>query len=256
MYSTRADYVEYFINHQLVKDDADFATKNAFVLSVHEHWHSRAQQGCRFAAFLSTRMIESRWQRTVVPGARLKEVCTQVLNLPAIIAGAVADQDCRALSLLFPEIVSETQLVNLIHDLENELGWPLTVVPQPAERWHAPEPVVSLAFRISLTPGVAAWPLGFGPFAFLPLTRRAPIVELAFVTKPKMYPLRSPRIKDDPSAAHLADIPVDLSDVAFDRLWDKTEKHKTRVLGDQTAAPAKARITLAVPVRLWPTRPS
>ena len=250
-YSTRADYVHYFMNHQLAKDDADFAAKNEFVLGVHEHWHSRAQQGCRFASFLSTRMPRSGWQRAVVSWRRLVEDTDQVADLRATVAAAIADPDCHALSLLFPEIVAETQLVDLIRFLNCELGWLLEVVPEPADQWHAPEPIVTLAFRIPLTSRVAAWPLGFGPFEFLPLTRRGPLVEIAFVTKPRMYPVRSMRIKDNPSAAHLADIPIDVSDPTFDRLWVRTEDQKELVLGDQIGAPAKARVTFAVPTRLW-----
>lgn len=251
-YPTRADYLEYLVREGYVRDEADFIAQPELVARVHEHWHRLGQQGCRFAVFLGNRPVEHGWGRIVVPGT--DPAAWEVGLWRGIAEGvdtAIRRPAAQALSLLFPGVTTEEPLVGLVERMESRLGWTLLDVPEPAAGWGAPEPVVGVAFRIPLNKDVLAWPIGLGPFDFLPATRRSPLTEIILVTKPKRYPLRSERITDDPHAAHLADMPVNVEDEVFERLWVGTQRHKAFVLGDGGDPRAKAKVSFVLPSRLW-----
>jgi hypothetical protein len=253
-YPTRSDYLDHLVREGYARDEADFAARPSLVVAVHQHWHALAQQGCRFAAFLSTRPVEHGWGRVVVPGEPGwdDELWGQISR---VVATAIRSPAVQALSLIFPGVTSEEQLVRTLLELEGRLDWRLLPLPEPEGGWRAPVPVVGLALRVPLNRTVFSWPVGLGPFEFLPFTRRSPLTEVALVTKPRRNPPRSARIKGAPDAAHLADMPVNVEDAVFEKLWVNTERHKEFVLGDGGDPRAKAKVTFAVPARLWKREP-
>lgn len=256
-YPTRADYLAWLIREGHVRDEAEFASDPQLVLRVHEHWHDQGQQGCRFAVFLSTRPVEHGWGRIVVPGSDPSLFPDGLWqDLREGVSAAIRQPAAQALSLLFPAVTTPEALVALVTGLETRLGWIVEPLAEPDRGWGAPEPVTGFGLRIPLGRKVLAWPIGLGPFEFLPTTRRAPVTEVILVTKPKRYPLRSTRIKDDPLAAHLADMPINVEDGVFDRLWTGTERHKAFVLGDGGDPRAKAKVSFVVPTRLWHRAPA
>ena len=254
-YPSRADYIEYLIRAGFIDAEAELAERPELVAAVHSHWHGTGHQGCRFAVFLSTRPAEHGWGRIVVSGARAAQWDDDLWReIAENVSLQIESPSAQALSLLFPGVIDVESLLELIHGLERRLGWTLQMLPQPDGGWRGSEPLVGLAFRVALTADVFAWPLGLGPFDFLPATRRAPVTEVILVVKPKVYPLRSKRITDDKQAAHLADMPVLVEDPAFDRLWTTTEKQKATILGSGPEPRAKARVTFVVPERVWNSR--
>jgi hypothetical protein len=91
-----------------------------------------------------------------------------------------------------------------------------------------------------------SWIVGFGPIASLPVTRRAPFVELAIRTKLRSKPLH-PDLNDDSSQAHLADVGLNFDTKVLSSLLSKTRARTAAILGGkvarESAVGAKAKIT-------------
>lgn len=252
-FPTRADYVRFLIAKKEVDMDDDMATRPELARQLQLDWHLRAQHGCRFAQILAKDATQLGWGAIVVQ-------INNHENIKGLIAGEVRNQlhaaigspDVLAVSVLFPGISTPDALINLLFQLQTELGWTLSV---PGEDTFDPgdgrPPLKRVLVRVTLSESVLSWALGFGPFDFLPVTRRAPLTEIAFAVKPKVLPLRSSRLNADPATAHLADVPVPIEDALFDRLWADTEQGKKLLLGRDDDPTAKAKVTFAVPAILW-----
>lgn len=224
------------------------------VLAIHQHWHSTAQQGCRFASFLSNNPLGHGWGRIVVPGAGAADWSLAAWDeLGTLVQDAISNPESQALSILFPSVVSSEGLADLILHLEHRLGWTAheRAVTDDPEYGH----LTGLELRLPLNSETESWPLLLGPFEFMPITRRSPIAEVALVVKAKTFPLRSTRINPDPAAAHLADMPITLDDDAFDALWASTERQKALMLDGQPEPRAKAKVTLVIPTAAWARLP-
>ena len=85
--------------------------------------------------------------------------------------------------------------------------------------------------------------LGFGPFGFLPPTRRSPYTA---ITMPVCQKGIHREGKD--SERHLCDMANDLwTPETFDRLWDQTSSLKATLIEDNDQEAAKAKVTFALP---------
>lgn len=91
--------------------------------------------------------------------------------------------------------------------------------------------------------------LGFGPFEFLPITRRAPLTSLEIRTKPTAIKKSvSPNGRD---RVHLAGIRIkEMSEDRFQAFWRGTETRRFRLLGGDDSA-AKAKVAFAIPKSIW-----
>lgn len=248
-FPTRSDYVQRLIERGHLSSDAELAERPGLVLAIHRHWHGRAQQGCRFAAFLSSDALRFSWGLVVARGGSRGEwSVAEWEEIRELVAKSIRSPAAQVMSLLFPAVTTPEGLVDLMLHFEHYLGWSFLEFDAPAD----PElgPMVALGIRVPLSEDVLAWPLVLGPFRFFALTRDEPITEVALMLEPKVYPLR-PQITDDPDSAHLADLPVPLDDEAYARMWQNTRRQKALVLGDPAEPRAKARVSLALPAELW-----
>lgn len=115
---------------------------------------------------------------------------------------------------------------------------------------------VNLGIRRRLPGGELAHVLGFAPLDFLPLARRAPFTELAFVAKPigERARQREKLADADPAFGHLAHMPIAIEpDEVFSKRWVATKKMREKVLEahPDLVEGAKAKVTFAVPAALW-----
>lgn len=248
-FPTRSDYVQRLIERGHLSSEAELAERPGLVRAIHRHWHGKAQQGCRFATFLSSDPLNFSWG-LVAPrgGSRGDWSAAEWEQIRVLVAESIRNPAAEAVSLLFPAVTTPDGLVDLLLHFQNYLGWSILEFDIPAD----PElgPMVALGIRVPLSEDVLAWPLVLGPFSFFALTRDGPITEVALMLKPKVYPLRS-QITDDPGSAHLADLPVPLDDEAYERMWQNTRRQKALVLGDPAEPRAKAKVSLALPAYLW-----
>jgi hypothetical protein len=87
--------------------------------------------------------------------------------------------------------------------------------------------------------------LGFGPFGFLPPTRRSPYTALTIpVCGQGKY-----RTSKDPSERHLCDMANEEfgTKESFKSVWEQTEKMKASIISDNDQFAAKAKVTFSLP---------
>lgn len=244
-FSTRRDYIEYLVAQDVYGSQADILANSALVESVQQDWlHRTGQVGCRFAQFMASSPGEFGWERVVLAGESPE--AWEPRELGSLIAHFIANPNSRALSLVFPEIIQESQVLQLIKLMAALPICHLQIVDQR----KTARATIRVGLRVRISQDVDAFALALGPFENrLPLTRCAPLLELAFPVKQKVPPLRY-GLTDDPASVHLADVPLNLTDRAWKRMIDQTRILKRQVL--QGAHPgAKARVTFSFSASLW-----
>lgn len=243
-FPTRADYLSWLVAHGHLTKAAQFAEQGELVARVYRHWQAQGQLACRFAQKVA-REPEPYGLHTCVIDA------TSAGKLPPKAAQALGQacrtacdgKDVQALTLLFPRIESPAALVRLLKGLAAMPDWLITVGLNPSDalrRMH-----VRLQYQVD--PGHVAEVLGFGPFEFLPLTRRAPVVSLEMLTsvsRPKDSALGRPK------RLHLAGIDLGWPVKRIESVWKATEKNRLALLGGDDSA-AKAKVSFAIPRHLW-----
>lgn len=256
----RKAYVGALIAQGLIADEDELLRRHDLVGEVQRQWHSRYEQGCRFAAVLSVRndardrMDDVGWFQIVVtgvgddlwsPGA-LPDLNAQVRRLARRVKAA------QAMSLIFPAVTQPVTLVRLIREIGSLPGRVLEA--PPADEGVKPPldaAMLHLGLRYEVADGCRAYALGLGPFDFFPPTRRSPFLEIALVAKPARGTSKSPRLKRTAHEAHLAYMNIDwLEAPAFERLFDSTRELRRKLLGGDDPS-AKARVTFSVPATIW-----
>lgn len=226
----------------LALEDADALGRYpSLVAQVQADWHRQGQNGCLFAKVLNSARPTYGWETAVMPPGTVEEVARWVEE--HVRAGIDTDET-RIVSLVFPWLTADVDLAALLRRLAGLPGW--SVAPMDPG-----EDPVRLAARVALCDGeVDSWVLGFGPFAFLPRTRRAPFTEIVIPVKPKVPGQH--RMDDDMRRSHLADVPVPaLLDPKFEGLVASTGDHRRFVLGGAEDERAKAKVTYAIPSVAW-----
>lgn len=241
-YPSRADYLQWLQADGQLQPGEAIGARAVLAEAIYRHWQGLGQLACRFAQELSkdpgyygmaTAVI-----RTGVDGHNPFEEATLAWE------AALADPTNESLTLLFPDIDTPEGLITLLHGLGLLAGCFVRAVRNPSDRFDR----VYIQLQAPISKGVVAEVLGFAPFEFLPVTRRAPLVALEARTK-------SGRNKDGggphrPERTHLARIPLDWEPSRIDRTWKQTELARMRMLGGDDSA-AKAKVTFAVPIDVW-----
>lgn len=163
----RQDYIDYLISNGLISKPRDLTANPQLVLDIQLDWHTLGQNGCRFAQFLSGSPPENGWKHVVITENPQELLSYKTLAmLDRHVAEAIADDSCRAISMLFSECTTVGTLVSLLLKIGELPHWELTAAEHPDNR-----ALVLVQLRKSITPGgVLSLSLGFGPFDFLPLT--------------------------------------------------------------------------------------
>jgi hypothetical protein len=242
--SSRNDYFHALVERGIVSDKDDFVSNFELVAEIQRHWQRKSGQiGCRFAQFMAHDPPEHNWHRIVI-GASEPKAWTEA-DVGAHVEKAIEDPTIAALSLIFPEVETHEEIALLVRYFGNLS--PRQIKELPADEQ---EDLIRLGIRIQINESVRAYALAFGPFSELfPLTRRAPFLEIAFPAGPKQPPLRE-GLTDDPDAAHLADVPVNLSDKAWNNMMSQTKRLKADILKPSHPG-ARARVTISLPYKIW-----
>jgi hypothetical protein len=246
-FSTRADYLSWLVEQKLLTKATRFAEHGDLVARVYRNWQTQGQLACRFAQQLA-RQAEGYGMRACVINASSRGNLSEeaVSALSHACRTACESKEVQALALLFPRIESAAALVRLLKILAKLPGWAITAAPNPSDRLQR----VHVRVHYRLDAGHVAEALGFGPFQFLPLTRRAPVVALEMLTKvsrPKESALGRPK------RLHLAGIELDWPASRIKRVWQATEENRLYMLGGDDSA-AKAKVSFAIPRRFWQPR--
>ncbi len=244
-FPTRRDYLSFLIQSSVVPNEAGFVANDELVTAVYLDWIKRGQVGCVFAQLL-TRPKHRHILTTVVARERAttSDPHDLALRLAAAVAAGVADEKCEGLTVLFPTVLTPDALVSLVIEVSKLPGWSI-------ERdwpWRGTLSLVGL--RVDIAEKVKAETLGLGPYPFFPATRQCPVTSLEIRTKID----RSKYSKTDPGilAAHLADLPIDMSPGRFGKMFREwTPALKRRILRGEPDERAKASVTYSLPLALW-----
>lgn len=244
VFPDRFDYEQYFLSKGIIQTPAELWEHDELVSSVHQHWHTKGQNGCVFARALATHPEKYGWQVQVVnlPASEIGEAET-INRIDSCLEDAIQFPNCGLISFLFPQVVTAEHLADLLQGLLKSANILLDRTTQINE-------FVTLALRIPINEEVLSWPLGFGPFSFLPNTRQSPVTELAIRTKPKPEALFE-KLTPDRQAAHLADVPLQASGEVYHTFWDATQKRTLTILNGSNREFAKARVTFTLPQSVW-----
>ena len=217
----------------------ELAARPEVVARAQARWHETTDP-CVFAAFMSARRISVGWT-TVVLAPR---------SSPAVVAEAVAghveaallDAAVEVISILLPHLRSPSEVAGLADALAKNPGWSRTEVARETDATHGT--LVLLGLRVSLGEGVLSEVLGFGPLATFPRTRHAPFMELVVRAAPGPW-------REDPTRAHMADVPLDLEPATITAMLDETRKTRGRRLSESEQQRAKAKVTFTLPAVAW-----
>lgn len=206
-------------------------------------WHSRGQNGCNFARIAAAHAENLVWEYAVAGPEvnKLDQTLAQAVGVS--LERAVADQDTQVHSVLLPGVKSPREAVAALGALTDHSKFWL-------ERNEVADELLRLNLRYPVgDSGIQAWVMAFGPFDFMPSTRKAPYFELVTRVKPKP-PKIYHRLNQDASIAHLADTTLGLTDEAHAPVFDRTLQRTRDILGKKPDDVTAAKATLAVPVEL------
>lgn len=236
-FPTRTDYEQYFMLQGRIPTPDALWNDDNLVRNVQRHWHTRGQTGCIFAQIAATKAEEVGWRSEVVK-RNLQEYGIAT-SIDTLVTEGIQDPHVQNLSLLFPQARTNADLRALLAGITTGSQ----VFKAITTRYEEYDIV---ALRAKLREGVLSWVVGFGPFDFLPLSRRSPVTELAIRTKEKPDTLFH-KLNKDKSAAHLADIPLGLDGDLMEFLLEATKERTQLILQDIPRELAAAKITFAIP---------
>lgn len=204
------------------------------ILTAQMEFYRRNRAGCAFAAFAAKDHRKYGWTQTITaPNAPA---------IDALIQSAITDPKVTMVSAVFPTVDSPQALLAFADELRHCSR--LTLGQKEAFGDS-----LCLGFRVLVPPKVS-WISGFAPFEFMPVTRRAPYVELAFRVKPR--PDYRVVLKSAPgNVIHLADLDLlGMTQAAFRTLWDNSLSHTAKLLGHAPDLRSAAKTTLSLPLSL------
>jgi hypothetical protein len=202
-------------------------------------WHVRGQTGCMFARLAALSADAPRWECIVAaPAANL-----DVPRLTSLIDAAIEDARIEVVSVLLPELMTAPDVVAVVRKLV--AGGPF---------WLEVDRVVGDTLRLHLRypftasgGPVQSWVMAFGPYTWLPNTRQGPYLELVIRVKGKPDWIFH-RLNQDRDVAHLADVPLDMTDRHWEHRWQSTRERTRMILGGEPDEISAAKCTLSVPI--------
>lgn len=238
----RQDYAEFHTNTGELDGPEYFPDAYRLHTPTFLDWVKRGQTACKFASRLARDDVAARWTSVTVskniPHDELAEhVCGVLLSL---------DKRTELVQLIFPHIEGVDELVVLINSLcVPRLNWYWEAEDSYEDDW------VDVGLRWILPDGEhVAWALGFGPFDFLPVTRRAPMVSIVLRTSPLK---RTPVTRDgnDLIPVHAADMDdlLGKDEDLRQLLTSATKESKLKYVAAEHARSARARVTFKLPQR-------
>lgn len=244
-FPTKKDYEKYFLDNNVVKNEAEIWNNEEYVSLIHRHWHGEGRNGCIFALLSARKAQEVGWENFVITkNIRTIENDNTKTLIHKKIEHAIRNPKCEILSLLFSNINSDADLVKLIKQL-------LKVESILLVDEQAIDKMVTLSLRVPLNKdGVLSWLMSFGPYDYFPQTRQSPITEIVIRVKKK--PDRQfHRLNNDKEAAHLADLPLEYTDSIMEKIWENTLKRTRIILGGEPNIFSAAKTTFTLPQKVW-----
>lgn len=196
----------------------------------------RNKAGCAFAALAAKNPEQYGWCRYVLtPNPVVINALTQAsINQPGV----------NMVSLIIPDVASEAELMRLILLLGACEAYLI-------EQNTLCDGALCIGIRVRAY-GALSWVSGFGPFDFLPETRRTPFTELTFRTKPR--PEYDAHIKAPvPGTLHVADLDFGcLPEKTFRKLGEASFIRTEQLLGHKPDLRSAAKTTFVIATKAVP----
>ncbi|NCN42364.1 hypothetical protein GW916_14080 [bacterium] len=191
----------------------------------------KGRAGCAFVALAAKNPQKYGW--TIVPTNISSEAIDHEIEK------GINDEATSTLSLVFPSVTSELDFRILLSAL---LSCKNIYLGQD-EMFNGAR---CLGFRVAVGE-LSSWASGFANFHFMPLSRRAPCVEIAFRVKPR--PNYREVLKEAPKGTiHLADMDMlGMASASFKFLWKKSHEKTMALLGHAPDLRSAAKTTFAIP---------
>lgn len=236
----RSDYEAYLREHSVLGEDEDLADRPDLAEVIYRDWQARPQVACVFAQRIAKQPGRYGVATVTIADDPWREMTKAIDATADAVVGARGTHE--GLTVLLPRLNEPKLLVAYCKRLgARNSNWRIEDAFNPSDNRER----VHVSLRFTLEEQVEAEILGFGPFRFLPLTRRSPITALEIRTKPEGA---KERTGAQTERAHLAHIPW--PDTTRDRYWSQSQQARRTVLGGDDSS-ARARITFAIPRWLW-----
>lgn len=219
--------------------DSDQSERARHYAEAQRDWHVRGQNGCQFARLVAKDAEVVGWDYAVFDGTPSQVTPDVVAKLDDQVVDAVKRPETQVLSFLMPAVTDARDAVQIMRRLtECSAFW--------LERDEMTGDGQMLYLRYPVEEDIQAWVMAFAPFDFLPNTRRGPFFELAIRVKQKPDWLFH-KLNQDPELAHLADVPLQMSDRYWEDRFNSTVSRTRRILGGEPDQVSAAKATLVVP---------
>jgi hypothetical protein len=246
--STRQDYIDYFIENQILNSEEELCESDPTIILIHQNWYSSGSAGCVFAAAIASQASKLNVVTEVFSELPNPNKTDQYIDFLNKIINKHKESAAELVHIIFPKIKDIPSLVSLIKQLLCAEGVSL-------ERKHEHYDWYLLEIRVEIISNLLhAWPMILGPFEFFPATRQAPFTEIVVRLKPKSQSTYS-KNNNDIGTAHIADIPImhKYPEKQMNTLWTSTMNRVKLILGDErnNELRAKAKTTVTVPKKHW-----
>ncbi len=219
-------------NLHLAELNNSASIKNTRIISEWFDFFKNFEAGCTFAAMAARKPGKFGWLAKVI-----KPLSAEIDSAIQI---AINDPSVSTLSLIFPQVQTQSQLQQLLHEVKKiDAVW--------LEFTELFDEMICYGFRMNIGEN-HSWITGFGNFDFLPKTRRSPYTSITLRVKPKPYYewIMKPSKENE---LHLADMNVYiLSKRVFEKMWNASFERAKNLLGHNPDLKSAAKTTFCIPV--------
>lgn len=198
----------------------------------HLDFFVRNATGCAFAAHVARDPARFDWAIETL-GAN------DVDTIDEVISNAIGNGGISTLSLVFPEVTTEADLIALIPRLDREIIFLHEVINVNSKR--------CFRFRAKIGNDVS-YISGFAPFNTMPITRRADLVSIVMRVGPRPnydWNFKPPEV----GVVHVADMDMKgLPDRKLERMWQNSFLRTAGLLGHKPDEESAAKTTFVVPL--------
>lgn len=203
-------------------------------------WLSREHVGCRFAMHLTRGDNRNRWKS--ICGNQPKT--NSDVDLLESTLSEACTESTDAVIVIFKDTELLQDLTDLIRILCEHSSWTCHEEKFPAPTL-AGRNRVGLGLRWKMPNNAQSFVLGFGPFGFLPPTRRAPYTALTL----PVCSVGEFRGGDTENERHLCDMANEAFNTRekWDGVWKSTTQLKAELIEEHDSDAAKAKVTFSLP---------
>lgn len=208
-------------------------------------WAQSRNVGCLFARAMFKSPDEYGISIQHISGTDSSDLAVE---LDSAVKKAIQDPRREAAAFVFDHNLPVIEYAKIFGALANRENWLIREAPATADGKDFV--VVGLDTLVGKDQGmdVLSEIVGFAPYNYLPITRRAPAPAIVLRTKPTFS--EDPLPERIERRANLAAIRLNIAPNAFTQLWNKSQALRAALDGKDNPM-ARARVALAFPSEVW-----